>query len=749
MKNIRFLTFISFLFAAVFLFSGCELLLNILGDIGSVGNAPSVPQNLSASFNTRTNEVELTWQNVTDASYYNVFFSDQNSTKTAEYLNATSNNYYYFKPPVSNTTLYFWIQAVNSYGNSSASNCASVNINIKIPLIFDVMSAGEDFISIAFSEVNNVYRYYLMLGTNETNLYREKTFTDEDFDAEKHIAVYKIDNLQSGTKYYMQIKIDDNNTTEIINHTTNKPYEFFVSEPIYYNDSSYSINGVQGRKILYTRINTSDTSTVSKSNGTSVASVNSFNASVVSSSAPVLSSIKEQIDEEVNAILKEKNITYPEEFLPARIPINELIKNDPKVSRPVTSRANVGNSSSFWIETAKGIKKTRTATVRATGKYCEVYVDDDVYSSTSVSDKDNKITTIQAQAIRDKFDSLYLKMTNIFGELYSEKISGFIAPQSKIKIYIYDIYEDYSQNQTGGIYGYFWSKDLYPQSTISYSNECPMFYIDSFFLDSDTNTMYSTLFHEFQHMLRFMNKNMPLGTTPDADGTWANEMMSMLAEEILQQDLGIEDEHSPKSRLNTFLNGGYMLSGLNTWLSSDTNNSDVLYSYANAYAFGTFLMRNYGGLSLVQEMSANNKYNLEQITSAVRAMGYFASYITDKEIINTLLLEFSRSLFYTDFAGTTSVSNSPKIWNKSFSQTLGSYTYSITPILLSDYYTVSGSSVYAGAIGYSNTASALQTLSPYTFQLHVWGEATDNATTVRFTSQGTRNQNEVLYIIVK
>ncbi len=746
MKNIKLFAFIILLITAVFAFSSCELLLSIL--TSGLGSVPDAPTGLSASFNSNTKLIDLKWNAVEGATKYNIFYGNTSSTSSAQYYVSTANNYYSFKPPVSNATLYFWVSASNSYGNSSGSSSASVTINVKYPLIFEVTSKGPDFISIAFSKVSNVSRYYLMIGTSETNLSREDTFYESDFN-EDNLVTHKISGLQTFTKYYLQVKIDDNNTTSIINETTNKPYEYFVSEPIFSIDRSYEFEeGMKSRKILYTRINTSATSTLANNNGTYVSSINGTTENEITSRSAVQTSLKTEIEKTVNTILSEKNISFPQDFAPARTPIDELIKNDPKVSRPVTSRANIGTNTEFWIQTANDAKKLRAATVRATGKYCVVYIDDAVYSTSSTSDNDNKITTLQAQAIRDKFDTLYLKMTNIFGELYSEQIDGFIAPQSKVKIYVYDIYEDYSVNQSGGIYGYFWSKDLYPVKTVSYSNEAPMFYIDSFFLDKDTNTMYSTLFHEFQHMLRFMNKNMPLGTAPSADGTWANEMMAMLAEEILQQDLGNEDVHSPKNRLNMFLNGGYLLSGLNTWHETTlTDTSSVLYSYANAYAFGTFLMRNYGGINLVREMASNNKYNLEQITSAVKAMGYYADK-NDTQIIEELLLEFSRSLFYTDFAG-ASGTGIPKLWNTSLNQTVGGYTYTITPILLSDYITISGSSVFAGAVGFSNDPAAIQSLLPYTFQLHVWGEATKDNFIVNFASNGSRNQSEVIYLIVK
>ena len=209
--------------------------------------------------------------------------------------------------------------------------------------------------------------------------------------------------------------------------------------------------------------------------------------------------------------------------------------------------------------------------------------------------------------------------TAIFGQTYKDYYNqftsseaeefldlGYVLPEEKISILICDIYEDYSPIQNSGVLGYFWAKDFYPDSSTSKSgirsNEAEIFYIDSHFLDSYTEMTYSTLAHEFQHMLNFVNKNLKWDVTPS---TWYNEMLSMVCEDLLQDVIGIEDKDSPRSRLSSF-NYGYLLNGINEWHEDD----NVLYSYAHAYAFGAFITRNYGGAELVKAMMENESKDL-------------------------------------------------------------------------------------------------------------------------------------------
>jgi hypothetical protein len=92
-------------------------------------------------------------------------------------------------------------------------------------------------------------------------------------------------------------------------------------------------------------------------------------------------------------------------------------------------------------------------------------------------------------------------------------------------------------------------------------------------------------------------------------------MLSMLAEDLIDPFIGIEagkDGHPILTRIHTFLaNYNY---DPTVWLSGN----NVLISYANAYALGAYLVRNFGGAALVQKMMApDNKVDEASITAAL------------------------------------------------------------------------------------------------------------------------------------
>ena len=231
--------------------------------------------------------------------------------------------------------------------------------------------------------------------------------------------------------------------------------------------------------------------------------------------------------------------------------------------------------------------------------------------------------------------------------------------------------------------------------SVSRSNECEMFYIDSYFLDRYPEFVYSTLAHEFQHMLHFVHKTMINGVSST---TWFNEMLSMICEDLLSGSdyLNTSDEYSPKSRL-TYFNAGYALLGLTEWSSDYT-----AYSYANAYAFGAWLTRNYGGAELVKSMASNEYVDLECILQAIYDCG--GGTLTVAE----LLRQFTRSICYPELTNTqyTSAGGSCSSTNylKPFcasdthsitsSATGTSYEITLTPIQLSDYYYIIDNKYY-------------------------------------------------------
>ena len=111
-----------------------------------------------------------------------------------------------------------------------------------------------------------------------------------------------------------------------------------------------------------------------------------------------------------------------------------------------------------------------------------------------------------------------------------------------VNILIYDISGDGSAPlSSSGIVGYFWAKDWYTDPDLVkagypdyHSNNAEIFYIDSYFADDEPGIMYSTLCHEFQHMVNFNNKSVNNNKPAD---TWYDEMLSMTVEDMMSSYL--------------------------------------------------------------------------------------------------------------------------------------------------------------------------------------------------------------------
>jgi hypothetical protein len=317
-------------------------------------------------------------------------------------------------------------------------------------------------------------------------------------------------------------------------------------------------------------------------------------------------------------------------------PLDREIPGGPQLrsmSAPSFSVVDVSQKS-FWVD--KGIAggnyiwEQKTATLRADSTHAEVWVADESYNNGSSSSTDNKVTTAQAQAVAAKFDEIYGPTTAVFGYEYGggpgpgyPGYPGGRDENPKIQILIYDIDGDYNAGQTGGVIGYFWGKDWYEQwqfdaSGYKYkSNEAEIFYIDAHFTDSAPGTVHSTLIHEYQHMIHWNEKEIK-GLNSQ---TWYNEMLSMLAEDMIAPLIGIsstDSGHPVRQRIPLFLDC-YSLTGITEWGDPDT--AEELYSYSNVYAFGAYLARNYGGADLIKAMAGNGRVNEASVSAALGSVG--------------------------------------------------------------------------------------------------------------------------------
>lgn len=274
----------------------------------------------------------------------------------------------------------------------------------------------------------------------------------------------------------------------------------------------------------------------------------------------------------------------------------------------------------FWTEGS--VKNTTTntytqgAVLKEIGAHCYVW-----YKAKSAISLDDDVFT----EVKDKFDLLFEKELYIFGNNTSQNqnLSPYfinINSYPRINIIIYDLKNDYESNPSVVEGGYFWSLDLMTNDSglldsTQTSNECECIHIDSGVLKDNKEQAYSTLAHEFQHLLNFVNKvlnsmNSQLYSLSPA--AWYNEMMSMVCEDIMQSYLPeVSVADGPQSRLSLF-NSTFQY-GFTNWYSGN----DVLVSYANAYAFGAFLLRNYG-IDCIKEIAHNNYVNEASVLKAVQ-----------------------------------------------------------------------------------------------------------------------------------
>ena len=335
-------------------------------------------------------------------------------------------------------------------------------------------------------------------------------------------------------------------------------------------------------------------------------------------------------------------------FIPEQIDLKNYASSarSASVSSETAISGKVGETKNIYVDNNTNISTfvQKSATLRAAGTYCYVWVIDDFYSSTA---GENKVDSAIAQKYADAFDKMYPMITNVFGN-ESDKIyyypkwrnmENYSSTGTKINIVVYDIGNDYSlsENQQCGIVGYFYAKDYiynYSEKGVT-SNNGKYFYIDSGYANSNFDTTISTLAHEFQHMVNYNQKTVSHDLT---SGQWYNEMLSMLCEDMMQEHLGIKDEDSPKARTTVF-NAYYYCSGI-----SEYNSKNQICSYATAFSFGSFIARNFGGAELVQKISQNSLVDNDSITDAVNSLND-TKYTYDDLFEKYLLALFGNSTY--------------------------------------------------------------------------------------------------------
>ncbi len=279
-------------------------------------------------------------------------------------------------------------------------------------------------------------------------------------------------------------------------------------------------------------------------------------------------------------------------------------------------------------------------------KSLTIWVEDDSYEGSGCS-KVHCVNDVMVDTLANKFlkeglnNDIYDWVTTVFGEEWGTSASGpLIEPSDHISILLTDVAQDNSDN--GGVIGYFHSKNNFTKSIYPDSNERIMFYIDSvMYANSTSNSwnendfwaqqVFSTLAHEFQHMIFFYQKNIKQNL--QGTDTWINEMLSESTEDLVAVKLNTDGPRNVTASRgdagdkNNY-NGRYPLFNKNNTLSlASWDNS--LEDYSTVSSFGAYIQRNYGGAQILHDIVHSKLINKEALMDAVHKQSNGASKTFD------------------------------------------------------------------------------------------------------------------------
>lgn len=264
-----------------------------------------------------------------------------------------------------------------------------------------------------------------------------------------------------------------------------------------------------------------------------------------------------------NAYMVDKNFKAP------NIPHSNVIKSTDNVEG-VGEDYKVGDTRTFTtINMSTNRDESTQATLMYAGTKGYVWV------------ADQYITKEQAENIGREFDSKIAPMVEDSFAQPSDVDGNGVA-----NILIMDIKDNFEQtgSYTGG---YFHPRDLYKTQG---SNNGEVFYMDTYpSMGQDRNnldesTIYSTLAHEYQHMVNFNQNHFVEAdngqTQPNEMDIWLNEALSM-ASEHMYLDKTLDHRIDYYNRSNSIALGHSLIK----WQEQ----GDVLSNYSLSYLFGQYL----------------------------------------------------------------------------------------------------------------------------------------------------------------
>jgi hypothetical protein len=291
----------------------------------------------------------------------------------------------------------------------------------------------------------------------------------------------------------------------------------------------------------------------------------------------------------------------------------------------------VGDNKYFSVADLREGHDGEYSSIKATLKYSGVHA--------NVWVADSNITSDKAAELGREFDNkIYgIDVTNFGNE---SDVDG----NHKVNILCYDIQDDFL-NSGGYIAGYFDPRDLFDVPNSNYSE---IFYIDTNPLmgtgtEKDVSQAYSTLAHEFQHMINFNQNVLVQGGYPM--DVWIDEGLSMAAEQIYSG-------YALGDRIDYYNNDTAIANGL-SFLNWD-NNTDVLANYSLAYLFMQYLRIQSGQGNQIYKQLINDSN-----TGYLAVQDLIHKYINPNLSFSKFMNYFREALYFNKISGRFGFQNEP------------------------------------------------------------------------------------------
>lgn len=240
---------------------------------------------------------------------------------------------------------------------------------------------------------------------------------------------------------------------------------------------------------------------------------------------------------------------------------------------------------------------TLEAKLLGEGTYCNVYVE-----------KDCGVTQTEAQAVAAEYDAkIHDKITTGFGAHRDMDEDG------KVTLLLLDIVDGYDPTVGAYVAGYFDPAHMLDLTANSNSNECDMIFIDVDPVEPGSEEFFTTIAHEFQHLINYSRTYMADGREQDI---WINEGLSSGAEYIysgvVSQDRVNWFNSDP---LGTIAYGNNFFVWYGYWENEDPNT--VLDNYATVNLFFQWLrIHASNGTAIYKQILDSTNRDYQAVTTA-------------------------------------------------------------------------------------------------------------------------------------